>query len=74
MPAIEAPTDLKLKLLASADATRTVWTVGDFVAALLAQCSPSERLDSIEFGIGSEGQRRLSVGRDGWGLVEVRER
>ena len=73
MPAIEEPTDLKLKLAASVDATRTVWTVGDFVIALLAHCSPSERLDSIEFGIG-EGNRRLSVGRDEYNRVEVRER
>lgn len=73
MPTIEEPTDLKLKLAASVDATRTVWTVGDFVAALLAHCAPSERLDSVEFGIG-EGNRRLSVGRDADGRVEVRER
>ena len=74
MPTIEEPTDLKLKLAASVDATRTVWTVGDFIAALLAHCAPSERLDSIEFGIGREGQRRLSVGRDEYNRVEVRER
>lgn len=74
MPTIEEPTDLKLQLQASVDATRTVWTVGDFVAALLAQCAPSERLDSIEFGIGVSGQRRLTVGRDEHGRVEVRER
>ena len=74
MPTIEEPTDLKLKLRASVDATRTIWTVGDFIAALLAHCSPSERLDSIEFGIGTEGQRRLSVGRDEYDRVEVRER
>ena len=72
---LEEPSDLHLKLEASArDATRTVWTVADFVTALLAHCSPLERLDSIEFGIGPDGQRRLSVGRDAFGRVEVRER
>jgi hypothetical protein len=73
-PAIEEPTDLKLKLIASVDATRQVWTVGDLIAALNAHCAPSERLTSLEFGVVNGGQRRLVVERDEHGRVEVRER
>jgi hypothetical protein len=73
MPTLEQPSDLKMKLQASVDATRVVWTVHDFVTALLAQCSPSELVDSIEFGIGPDGRRRLTVGRGDHG-IEVRER
>lgn len=69
---VEQPTELKRQLQASLVATQQVWTVGEFVTALLVQASWNEPLDSVEFGVSHISTRRLCVSRDDDGLV-VRE-
>jgi hypothetical protein len=69
---LERPTELKRQLQASLVAAQQVWTVGEFVTALLVQASWNEPLDSVEFGVSSLATRRVTVSRDDDGLV-VRE-